>query len=133
MSLFNVFNIAGSGMQAQTVRMNTTASNLANVDSVATTPEQAYKAKHPVFASVLNAQMTGGVKVKDIYQSDAEHLMRYEPNNPQSNNEGYVFQSNVNSIEEMVNMISASRSYQNNVEIMNTSKEMLTKTLSLGK
>ncbi len=133
MSLFNVFNIAGSGMQAQTVRMNTTASNLANVDSVATTPDEAYKAKHPIFASVLNAQMTGGVKVGEIYKSDAENMMRYEPNNPMSNEDGYVFQSNVNSIEEMVNMISASRSYQNNVEVMNTSKELLTKTLALGK
>lgn len=134
MSLFNVFNISGSAMQAQTVRMNTTASNLANSDTVASTKEDAYKAKHPVFAAELSAQReAAGVKVKDIYESDAEPVMRHAPNHPMANNEGYIFESNVNTIEEMVNMISASRSYQNNVEVMNTSKEMLIKTLSLGK
>lgn len=134
MSLFNVFNISGSAMQAQTVRMNTTASNLANADSVSSTKDDAYKAKHPVFAAELSAQREAvGVNVKGIYESDAEPVMRHSPGHPLANEDGYIFESNVNTIEEMVNMISASRSYQNNVEVMNTSREMLMKTLSLGK
>ncbi len=137
MSLFNVFNISGSAMQAQTVRMNTTASNLANADTVSGTKEGAYKAMHPVFASELSAQKESlgsiGVAVKGIHESEAEPVMRHAPSHPMANEDGYIFESNVNSIEEMVNMISASRSYQNNVEVMSTSKDMLMKTLSLGK
>jgi flagellar basal-body rod protein FlgC len=144
MSLFNVFRIAGSGLEAQTVRINTTASNLANADTVAGSPEQAYRAKHPVFAAEFNAIRNGmnaastnetgsGVVVQGIYESDATPTMRHDPNHPMANEEGYVFGANVNTIEEMVNMISASRSYQNNIEVMNASKEMMMRTLSLGK
>lgn len=135
MSSFSIFDIAGSGMSAQSVRLNTTASNLANADSVSTKPEDAYKARHPVFKAVqsaLDAQAGQSVQVAGIAQSNAEAQARYEPGNPLANAEGYVYGSNVNTVEEMVDMISASRSYQNNVEVMNTSKELLLATLKLG-
>jgi flagellar basal-body rod protein FlgC len=135
MPSFNIFDIAGSGMSAQTVRLNTTASNLANADSVSTKPEDAYKARHPVFKSVqaaFGAQAGGQVQVAGISQSTAESQARYEPGNPLANADGYVYTSNVNTVEEMVDMISASRSYQNNVEVMNTSKDMMLATLKLG-
>lgn len=136
MPSFNIFDIAGSGMSAQTVRLNTTASNLANADSVSATAADAYKARHPVFKS-LQAALSGSsagaqVQVSGITQSQTAAQARYEPGNPMANAEGYVYSSNVNVVEEMVDMISASRSYQNNVEVMNTSKEMLLATLRLG-
>ena len=136
MSLFHVFKIAGSGLQAQTVRMNTTASNLANADSVANKPEEAYRARQPVFSAELSALQSGqtpGVQIKGVVESDADVTMRYEPNNPIADEKGYVYGSNVNTVEELVNMISASRSYQNNIEVMNNSKQMLLRTLQLGK
>lgn len=136
MSSFNIFDIAGSAMSAQTVRLNTTASNLANADSVSTKPEDAYKARHPVFKTVqaaFGAQGVGQqVQVAGITQSTAEAQARYEPGNPLANADGYVYTSNVNTVEEMVDMISASRSYQNNVEVMNTSKDLMLATLKLG-
>lgn len=136
MPSFNIFDIAGSGMSAQTVRLNTTASNLANADSVSTKAEDAYKARHPVFKAVqaaLGADATGQqVQVAGITQSTAEAQARYEPGNPLANADGYVYASNVNTVEEMVDMISASRSYQNNVGVMNTSKELMLATLRLG-
>ncbi len=135
MPSFNIFDIAGSGMSAQTVRLNTTASNLANADSVSSKPEDAYKARHPVFKAVqaeLGADGSQQVQVAGITQSTAEAQARYEPGNPLANADGYVYASNVNTVEEMVDMISASRSYQNNVEVMNTSKELMLATLRLG-
>ncbi len=136
MPSFNIFDIAGSGMSAQTVRLNTTASNLANADSVSRTAEAAYKARHPVFKTVqaaLGGDAAGQqVQVAGITQSTAQVEARYEPGNPLANADGYVYGSNVNVVEEMVDMISASRSYQNNVEVMNTSKEMMLATLKLG-
>ncbi len=136
MPSFNIFDIAGSGMSAQTVRLNTTASNLANADSVATNAADAYKARHPVFKTVQANLATGvagqQVQVAGITQSTAESQARYEPGNPMANADGYVYASNVNTVEEMVDMISASRSYQNNVEVMNTSKELMLATLKLG-
>src|SRR5687768_15066548 len=123
MSSFKAFDIAGSGMAAQTVRLNTTASNLANADSVSGDPATVYKARHPVFEAV---------KVTGIYESTAPASARYEPGNPLADAKGYVYSPAVNVVEEMVNMISASRSYQNNVEVMNTSKELLLATLRLG-
>jgi flagellar basal-body rod protein FlgC len=136
MSLFKVFDIAGSAMSAQSVRLNTTASNLANAESVGSTEETAYRSRHPVFAAMLKA-MHGdndsvGVRVLGVVESDAPVEQRYAPDHPMANAEGYIFQSNVNSVDEMVNMISASRSYQNNVEVLNTSKQMLLATLRLG-
>ncbi|MES1192169.1 MAG: flagellar basal body rod protein FlgC [Steroidobacter sp.] len=136
MPLFNIFDIAGSGMSAQSVRLNTTASNLANADSVSTTASDAYKARHPVFKAIQSAlnksQPGSGVKVLGIMQSKDKAQARYEPGNPLANADGYVYESNVNVVEEMADMISASRSYQNNVEVMNTSKDLMLATLKLG-
>ena len=140
MSSFKAFDIAGSGMAAQSVRLNTTASNLANADSVSGNPATVYKARHPIFEAVkstLAAQGSGSqsgpaVKVSGIYESTAPASARYEPGNPLADAKGYVYAPAVNVVEEMVNMISASRSYQNNVEVMNTSKELLLATLRLG-
>jgi flagellar basal-body rod protein FlgC len=144
MSSFKTFDIAGSGMAAQSVRLNTTASNLANAESVSGDPSRVYKARHPIFEAVraqlalnngMNASKDGNgpaVNVTGIYESQAPALARYEPGNPLANADGYVYAPAVNVVEEMVNMISASRSYQNNVEVMNTSKDMLLATLRLG-
>ena len=136
MSLFKVFDIAGSAMSAQSVRLNTTASNLANAESVGSSEATTYKARHPVFAAMLKAMHGGneavGVQVLGVVESQEPLQQRYAPENPLANAEGYVYQPNVNSVDEMVNMISASRSYQNNVEVMNTSKQMLLATLRLG-
>ena len=137
MSLFSIFDVAGSGMSAQSIRLNVVASNLANADNVSGSEADAYRAKEPVFQA-LYATARGetpdvtGVKVASINESGAPIQSRYLPGHPLADKNGYVYGSNVNAIEEMVNMISASRSYQNNVEVMNTSKEMLLRTLSLG-
>jgi flagellar basal-body rod protein FlgC len=136
MSSFKVFDIAGSGMAAQSVRLNTVASNLANANSVSGDPNTVYRARSPVFEAVRNALGSdasgAAVRVRGIAESDAPSLARYEPGNPLANADGYVYASNVNVVEQMVDMISASRSYQSNVEVMNTSKEMLLSTLRLG-
>ena len=137
MSLFDIFDVAGSGMSAQSVRLNTVASNLANADNVSGSEAEAYRAKQPVFEAIYAAARdsdTGvnGVRVASIKDSEAPIQARYMPGNPLADKNGYVYGSNVNAIEEMVNMISASRSYQNNVEVMNTSKQMLLRTLTLG-
>ncbi len=135
-SLFNVFDVAASGMLAQTVRLNTTASNLANVDSVSSTPGKAYRAREPVFEAIRQGLAgTGpseGVRVVGISESTAPGGRRYEPGNPLADPQGYVYTPNVNPVDELVNMISASRSYQNDVQVMNTTKQLLLKTLSLG-
>jgi flagellar basal-body rod protein FlgC len=138
MSLFSIFNVAGSGMAAQSLRLNTVASNLANADSVATTPQAAYRAREPLFATVKN-QLDGadapgeGVQVLGVTESQAAIPSRYEPGNPLADADGYVYSSNVNPVDELVNMISASRSYQNNVEVMNSTRQLMQKTLDLGK
>lgn len=136
MSLFNVFDIAGSGMSAQSLRLNTTASNLANADSVSSSVEQVYRTRNPVFSAVLDdAQQgykQGSVQVQGIVESQAPVRQEYNPSHPLANEDGYIFHSNVDAIAEMANMMSASRSYQNNVEIANTSKQLLLKTLQLG-
>lgn len=137
MGLYNVFKIAGSAMSAQSVRLNTVSSNLANANTVSSTPEGAYKARQPVFASVLAAIDGGpsvvGVQVAAIVESQEEPPRDYQPNNPLADAEGYVYKSNVNTVEEMANMISASRSYQNSVEVLDTSRQLLLKTLTLGR
>ncbi len=141
MSSFRIFDIAGSGMAAQSVRLNTVASNLANADSVAGSAAAVYKARHPLFeavqqvrAGVQAGEVGGGaaVRVRGIMESEAAPIARYEPGNPLANEEGYVFAPSVNVVEEMVDMISASRSYQNNVEVMDTAKTMMMATLRLG-
>ena len=141
MSSFKIFDIAGSGMSAQSVRLNTVASNLANADSVSGDPATVYKARHPIFqavqqqlqaASSLDSQSEAAVRVSGIMESQAAPQMRYDPGNPLANAQGNVFAPNVNVIEEMTDMISASRAYQDNVEVMNTSKNLMLATLKLG-
>ena len=133
MSIFNVFSIAGSALSAQSMRLNTTASNLANADSVVAEDGQPYRAKQVVFAArpVAGAEAVG-VQVTGIVESAAPMRLVYEPNSPAANADGYVEMPNVNVVEEMVNMISASRSYQNNAEVMNTARTLLQRTLQIG-
>lgn len=136
MSMFSIFNVAGSGMAAQSLRLNTVASNLANANSVASTPAAAYRSREPQFAALRdtgNDATGGGVQSLGITESQAAIPSRYEPGNPMADAAGYVYDSNVNPVDELVNMISASRSYQNNVEVMNTAKQLMLKTLDLGK
>jgi len=140
MSMFSIFSVAGSGMAAQSTRLNTVASNLANADSVASSPEAAYRSREPLFATVRDPQGVGdpnapgdGVQVLGVTESQAAIPRRYEPGNPLADADGYVYASNVNPVDELVNMISASRSYQNNVEVMNSARQLLQKTLDLGK
>jgi len=136
MSLFRIFDIAASGMSAQSIRLNTVSSNLANADSVSSSEGRTYRARQPVFAATLNDVFNDSpdvkVKVLGIVESQEPLQQRYAPNHPMANEDGYIFMPNVNTVEEMANMISASRSYQANVEVVNTSKQMLMRTLSLG-
>jgi flagellar basal-body rod protein FlgC len=133
MSVFNVFSIAGSALSAQSARLNAVASNLANADSVAGSNGLPYRAKQVVFAATpIGADGGQGVKVTQVVESAAPLRLQYEPNSPFANEQGYVSMPNVNPVEEMVNMISASRAYQTNAEVMNTSKTLLLKTLAIG-
>ncbi|MCF6219107.1 MAG: flagellar basal body rod protein FlgC [Gammaproteobacteria bacterium] len=135
MSLFNIFDIAGSGMSAQMVRLNTTASNISNADTVSSSVDQTYRARHPVFAAAMSEQMGRygvGVEVKGVVESSAPLRQQYSPDHPMADERGYVYYPNVNVVEEMANMMSASRSYETNVQIINTSKQLMMKTLRLG-
>jgi flagellar basal-body rod protein FlgC len=147
MSLGNIFDIAGSGMTAQSLRLNTTASNIANAETASSSTDTAYRARKPVFAairqSMLNPDSQGlgfqdsqgpgaGVRVEGVVESNAELQMRYEPDHPAANEDGYVFYPNVNVVEEMADMMSSSRSFQMNVDIMNTAKSMMQRILTLG-
>lgn len=133
MSLFNIFNISGSAMTAQSQRLNVVASNLANVDSTTSSNGQPYRAKQVMFSATPMGGGGGtGVQVSGVVESAAPMKMLYDPKHPMADEKGYVTMPNVNVVEEMVNMISSSRSYQNNVEVMNTSKSLLLKTLSIG-
>ena len=135
MALFGVFDVVGSAMNAQTVRLNTIASNLANSNTVAEYPEDTYRARHPVFATMIKEfgnEATAGVRVTGIVESQAPLRTQFAPDHPLANEEGYITLPNVNAIEEMTNMISASRSYQQNVEILNTTKQLLERTLTIG-
>jgi len=136
MGLFDTFDVAGSAMSAQTVRLNTVASNMANADVVSGTEAGAYHARQPVFSAVMKAiggnQASVPVQVNGIVESDAPINKQYSPEHPDADSDGYIYMSNVNMIEEMANMISASRSYQSNVEVANTSKQLLLETLRLG-
>jgi flagellar basal-body rod protein FlgC len=137
MSLFNVFDVAGSAMNAQSVRMNVTASNLANAGSVSGDPEKVYRAKQPVFStfgqSLADQNGVAGVRLDGVVDSTAPLQLRYQPDHPEADADGNVYATNVNTVEEMVNMMSASRSYKNNVEMINTTKDLLLQTLSLGR
>lgn len=136
MSLFNVFDIAGSAMSAESVRLNVTASNMANAQSVGTSEDATYHARHPVFSAVMKSLQgdpaSYGVRVDGIVQSQTPLEQRYQPEHPMANEDGYVFVPDVNLVDEMANMISASRSYQSNVEVLNTSKQLMLATLRMG-
>ena len=145
MSLASVFNIAGSGMSAQTTRLNTVASNIANAETVSSSIDQTYRALHPVFATTFQQAQNGsqslfedqnaagqGVQVLGVVEDQSNLEARYEPNHPAANKDGYVYYPNVNVVEEMADMISASRSFQTNAELMNTAKTMMQKVLTLG-
>ena len=133
MSMMNIFNVSGSAISAQSQRLNVVASNLANADAVAGPDGQAYKARQVVFQTQLMGEMgAAGVTVSNIAEDQTPGRRVHDPKHPQADAEGYVTYSNVNAVEEMVNMISASRSYQNNVEVMNTAKTLLLKTLQMG-
>ena len=135
MSSFRIFDIAGAGMSAQAVRLNTVASNLANAESVSGDPNTVYRARHPVFQAALAGADDGAgasVALRGIVESQAAPERRYDPANPLADANGYVYAPNVNTVEEMVDMISASRSYQNNVEVMNTARNLMLATLKLG-
>ena len=136
MSLLQVFDIAGGAMNAQSVRLNVTASNLANAGDVSGDPQKVYRARQPVFSAFSEslAEQPGiGVRVDDIVESAAPLQLRYQPDHPEADADGNVYATNVNAVEEMVNMMSASRSYKNNVEMINTTKDLLLQTLSLGR
>lgn len=146
MSLTSVFNIAGTGMSAQSTRLNTISSNIANAETVSSSVDQTYRARHPVFATVFqNAQgdsngslfadqdqSGAGVQVLGIVEDQSSLMPRYEPNHPAADEKGYVYYPNVNVVEEMADMISASRAFQTNVEMMNTAKQMMQRVLTLG-
>jgi len=145
MSSFKIFDIAGSGLSAQSVRLNTVASNLANADSVSGNPSTVYRARHPVFQAVqqaIGSALNGtfstasgsdaAVRVAGIVESNAPATMRNDPGNPLADANGNVYSPNVNVIEEMTDMISASRAYQDDVEVMNTAKDLMLATLKLG-
>lgn len=138
MSSLNIFDIAGSGMNAQSVRLNLVASNISNANSVSSSLDQVYKSRQPVFAAELKNIMdqnnaASKVNVLGVIESQAPAVMEYAPNHPMADKEGYIFKPNVNTVEEMANMMSASRSYQNNVEVLNTAKQMILQTLRMGK
>lgn len=147
MSLGSIFDIAGSGMTAQSLRLNTTASNIANAETASSSTDTTYRARKPVFAAIqqqmLNPGQQGvafagadgpgaGVRVEGVVESDAELQMRYEPDHPAANEDGYVYYPNVNVVEEMADMMSSSRSFQMNVDVMNTAKSMMQRVLTLG-
>ena len=135
MSNLPIFDIAGSALQAQSVRLSTIASNLANADSVAGSPEAVYKPLEPVFqaqASGTDPALTG-VRVREIAQSEAPPVRRYEPGHPLADADGYVFSPDVDPVAQMVNLISGSRSYQAGVGVITTAKELALATLTMGR
>ncbi len=137
MGSMNIFNIAGSGMNAQNLRLNLVASNIANANSVSSSLGEVYKSRQPVFAAELNNALdknaTGsGVDVLGVVESKVPPVMEYAPSHPMADELGYIYKPNVNTVEEMANMMSASRSYQNNTEVLNTAKSLMLQTLKMG-
>ena len=139
MSMFRIFDVSGSAVSAQSQRLNVVASNLANADTVAGPDGKAYKARQVVFQTelmgaggALGPESSAGVRVSTVREDQSPGRRVHDPKHPAADGEGYVTFSNVSAVEEMVNMISASRSYQNNVEVMNTAKSLLLKTLQMG-
>ena len=132
MSLFNIFNVSGSAMSAQAQRLNTVASNLANADSATSSTGEAYRAKQVIFEAVPTGGAGTAVRVQQVVDDPSPLKQVYDPKHPMADDKGYVAMPNVNVVDEMVNMLSASRSYQTNVETMNAAKSLLMKTLTLG-
>jgi flagellar basal-body rod protein FlgC len=133
MSMLNIFGVAGSAVSAQSQRLNTVATNLANADTVAGPDGQSFKARQVLFQTLpMGTQGAAGVRVSQVVEDPTAGRRVHDPKHPAADADGYVTYSNVNAVEEMVNMIAASRSYQNNVEVMNTAKTLLLKTLQMG-
>ena len=136
MSMFKIFDTAASGLSAQSARLNLVSSNMANADSVSSSTAETYRARHPVFKAMMDQMNPDnpsvGVQMMGVVESDAPLISEYKPGHPMANEEGYIFRPNVNMVEEMANMISASRSYQSNVEVMNSAKQLLLATLRIG-
>ena len=137
MSSFKIFDIAGSGMNAQNLRLNVVASNLANVDAVSSSIDETYRSRQPVFRAMFDQANRGnpavGVRMAGVVESEAPLVREYAPNHALADEEGYIYRPNVNVVEEMANMISASRAYQNNVEVLNATRQMLSATINLGR
>lgn len=135
MSGFSIFDVAGSALAAQSVRLNTVASNLANAESVSGDPATVYRPREPVFqATPIDGDTNlAGVRVAEVRESKADPIKRYEPGHPLADPQGYVYAPNVDAVEQMVNMISAARSYQANVEVMNAARDLTLRTLSMGR
>ena len=140
MSMDNIFGIAGTALNAQLTRMNATASNLANAGTVATSEKDAFRGKRPVFKALMDEQMTnagasyvGGVKIDRMVEDTVPPRRVSDPKNPMADKDGYVYQSNVSEVTEMVEMMAAARSYQNNVEVINTARQLMMRTLDIAK
>jgi flagellar basal-body rod protein FlgC len=136
MSMFKIFDTAATGMSAQSLRLNLVASNMANADAVSSSIEQTYRARQPVFQALLDQanpeSAASGVKMTGVVESQSPLVQEYAPDHPLANEEGYIFRPNVNLVEEMANMMSASRSYQSNVEVANAAKQLLIATIQMG-
>lgn len=143
MSLSSIFDIAGSGMSAQMVRLNVAASNITNAETMASSPESTYKARAAIFESLVNENFDydnfangdapgRGVKVAEVIETDKDVRKEYRPNHPMADENGFVYMPNINSLEEMTNIISASRDYQRNIQVMTTARNMIQKTLQMG-
>jgi flagellar basal-body rod protein FlgC len=137
MSSFKIFDIAGSGMNAQNLRLNIVSSNLANVDAVSSSVKDTYRAREPVFRAMLDKfdpqAPAVGVEMAGVVESKAPLIREYRPNHPMADKDGYIYRPNVNSVEEMANMISASRAYQSNVDVLNAARQMMMATINLGR
>ena len=140
MSLFNAINVAATSLDAQSTRLNTISSNLANANAVSSSAEETYRAQYPVFESMLSElteangmRSVAGVRVSEIMQSDMPAVQEYVPSHPMADDEGFIYRPAINSVEEMANMMEASRSYQDNIEAMNTAKQLILRTLTLGR
>ncbi len=137
MASMNIFDIAGSGMNAQSLRLNLVSSNISNANSISSSLDEVYKSRQPVFRAELSNEMdkqnaASKVQVVGVVESQAPGVMEYAPYHPMADEQGYIYKPNVNTVEEMANMMSASRSYQNNVEVLNTAKQLMLQTLKMG-
>ena len=134
MSLFDAINVAATSLEAQSVRLNTVASNLANANAISSSEQATYRAQYPVFETMYNELTNAaGVRVSGVVQSDLPATREYAPTHPMADDEGFIYRPNINSVEEMANMMEASRSYQNSIEAMNTAKQLILRTLTLGR